>query len=174
MLHCLQLLPTALRPASGQGDTPIDLQQAKAALRDGLCLLPGTVPASPRPLPRAEKMAGCAALRYGADKRVQPGDFPKQFGLNFKPLPLSLSRAKLGSQGRELRPARVNWGGYLGMPRSMGTGVTVTGGHEKPNPLPAFPSPWARGFATQHVWISMLQELHNQSPFPPVRSQAFP
>lgn len=60
------------------------------------------------------------------------------------------------------------------MPRSMGTGVTVTGGHGKPSPLPAFPSPWAGGFAAQHVWISTLQELHNQSPFPPVRAQAFP
>lgn len=81
-------------------------------------MLPGTVPTSPRPLPRAEEMAGCAALRYGADKRVQPRDFPKQFGLNFKPLPLSLSRANLGSQGRELYSDRVSWGGYPGMPRA--------------------------------------------------------
>lgn len=42
--------------------------------------------------------AGSAFFRYGRDKTTQTRDFPRQFGLNFKPLLLSLSGAMWGSQ----------------------------------------------------------------------------
>lgn len=57
-----------------------------------------------KPAPRhhvQEEAAGSAFFRYGSDKTAQTRDFPRQFGLNFKPLQLSLSRATLGSRGRE-------------------------------------------------------------------------
>jgi len=54
--------------------------------------------------PRVGGSQGSAFFRYGGDKAAPAGDFPRQFGLNFKPLLLSLSGATLGSQGREQRP----------------------------------------------------------------------
>lgn len=61
-------------------------------------------PCFSKPAPRhhvQEEAAGSAFFRYSRVKTAQIGDFPQQFSLNFKPLVLSLSRATLGSQGRE-------------------------------------------------------------------------
>lgn len=79
---------------------------AAPALR---CPLPACrdSPCFSKPAPRhhvREEAAESAFFRYGRNKTAQTGDFPRQLGLNFKPLLLSLSRATLCSQGREQRP----------------------------------------------------------------------
>lgn len=86
----------------------------------GFCHIPTMAPAPRCPLPACrdspcfskptpgrhvqKKAAGSAFLRYGRDKTAQTRDFPRQFGLNFKPLLLSLSRAARGSRGRKQHP----------------------------------------------------------------------
>lgn len=63
-------------------------------------------PCFSKPAPRhhvREEAAGSAFFRYSRVKTAQIRGFPQQFSLNFKPPVLSLSRASLGSQGREQR-----------------------------------------------------------------------
>lgn len=113
----------------------------------GLCirpLVPMVAPAPRCPLPACrdspcfstlvprhhmQKATGSAFFRYGRDTTAQAGDFPRQLGLNFKPLVLSLSRAVLGSWEKEQSPG-------------------VSPPHSQPQPAQESPSPSATTHST--------------------------
>lgn len=154
-------------------------------------------PGSSKPVPRhhvREEAAGSAFFRYSRVKTAQTRDFPRQFSLNFKPRVLSLSRATLGSQGREQRSGlcpTADSPAAPGIPRaplSLPTPhCTIMWGRVGQSPSGAgnpraalchltFPglaafaaqqgSGAARGWAdAQLVWVSMLQrQRHDHAP----------
>lgn len=115
-----------------------------------------------------EEAVGSAFFRYGRDKTAQRGDFPRQFGLNFKPLLLSLSRATLCSQGRAQRLGSCPHAAIPCIPRNppspsatthttlchhVGTSEAVTWGRWKPHTTLChhqhFTLPGLGGFAAQ-------------------------
>lgn len=97
-------------------------------------MVPTVAPAAPRclllagrdspcfstlvPRRHVQKATGSAFFRYRRDKTAQAGDFPRQLSLNFKPPLLSLSRAVLGSWGREQNPGSLPTAASPNLPRN--------------------------------------------------------
>lgn len=121
-----------------------------------------------KPTPRhhvQQEAEGSAFFRYCRDKTAQIGDFPRQYGLNFKPLQLSLSRAMPGSRGREQRSGSRPTAASPHAPRNppgpsatthtmphchVGTSGAVTQGRWKPRAaLCHLTLPGLGGFAAQ-------------------------